>query len=127
MTNSGTRWWERWSIWSLMLTLVIALAAEGNVSGALETLQDTTDRRHAIQERLKAERRFHTLLDFAPYSILVYTIDGLVTYVNPAFTETFGWTLEEFLGHCAKDKARIGWDGWKTADIYIYEALVFHE
>ena len=71
---------------------------EGNVFGALETLQDTTERRHAIQERLKAERRFRILLDFAPYSILVYTIDGLVTYVNPAFTETFGWTLEELRG-----------------------------
>ena len=48
------------------------------------------------------------------------------TFLPQVATET-GWTLEEFLGHCAKDKARIGWDGWKTADIYIYEALVFHE
>jgi len=38
-----------------------------------------------------------------------------------------GWTKEEYLGHCAKDKARIGWDGWKDAEIYIYEALVFGE
>jgi len=37
MTTSGTRRWERWDIWSLMLMLVIALGAEGNVSGA-ETL-----------------------------------------------------------------------------------------
>jgi len=48
------------------------------------------------------------------------------TFLPQVATET-GWTLEQFLGHCAKDKARIGWDGWKTADIYIYEALVFHE
>ncbi|MFP4469426.1 MAG: AmmeMemoRadiSam system protein B [Bacteroidales bacterium] len=38
-----------------------------------------------------------------------------------------GWTLEELLGHCARDKARIGWDGWKTAEIYTYEAIVFGE
>ncbi|GAG79568.1 unnamed protein product, partial [marine sediment metagenome] len=38
-----------------------------------------------------------------------------------------GWNKEEFLGHCARDKARIGWDGWKDADIYIYEAYVFGE
>lgn len=37
------------------------------------------------------------------------------------------WTKEEFLGHCSQDKAFIGWNGWKDADIYIYEALVFGE
>lgn len=37
------------------------------------------------------------------------------------------WTKEEFLGHCARDKARIDWEGWKDADIYIYEAIIFSE
>lgn len=36
------------------------------------------------------------------------------------------WDVYEFLGNCAKYKAGIGWDGWKTAEIYIYEAFVFH-
>lgn len=48
------------------------------------------------------------------------------TFLPQVATET-GWTLEEFLGHCARDKARIGWEGWKEADIYVYEALVIHE
>ena len=38
-----------------------------------------------------------------------------------------GWDLDEFLGHCAMEKARIGWYGWKSAEIYAYEALVFME
>jgi hypothetical protein len=38
-----------------------------------------------------------------------------------------GWTREEFLGYCARDKAGLGWNGWKNADIYVYEALVFSE
>jgi len=37
------------------------------------------------------------------------------------------WSKEEFLGHCARDKAKIGWDGWKEADLYVYEAIVFGE
>jgi AMMECR1 domain-containing protein len=45
----------------------------------------------------------------------------------PQVAEETGWTKEEFLGHCAADKAGIGWDGWKTADLYTYEALVFKE
>lgn len=48
------------------------------------------------------------------------------TFLPQVATET-NWTLEEFLGHCARDKAGIGWNGWKSADIYIYEALVFGE
>ena len=72
--------------------------SRGNVFGALETLQDVTERKHAEEARLKSERRFRILFDFAPYSILVYNVDSLVTYLNPAFTETFGWTLEELRG-----------------------------
>jgi pyruvate formate lyase activating enzyme len=45
----------------------------------------------------------------------------------PQVAKETGWTLEEFLGHCARDKAGIGWDGWKDADIYVYEAIVFSE
>lgn len=41
-------------------------------------------------------------------------------------TET-GWSLDEFLGHCARDKAGIGWEGWKDADIYTFTATVFQE
>jgi AmmeMemoRadiSam system protein B/AmmeMemoRadiSam system protein A len=37
------------------------------------------------------------------------------------------WTLEQFLGYTARDKAGIGWDGWKNAEIYIYEAAVLKE
>jgi AmmeMemoRadiSam system protein B/AmmeMemoRadiSam system protein A len=45
----------------------------------------------------------------------------------PQVAETTGWNREEFLGHCARDKANIGWYGWKDADLFIYEALVFKE
>jgi AmmeMemoRadiSam system protein B/AmmeMemoRadiSam system protein A len=48
------------------------------------------------------------------------------TFLPQVATET-GWTKEQFLGHCAEEKAGIGWDGWKDAEIYVYEALVFSE
>ena len=37
------------------------------------------------------------------------------------------WTVEEFLGYTSRDKAGLGWDGWKNAEIYIYEAAVLEE
>jgi hypothetical protein len=48
------------------------------------------------------------------------------TFLPQVARET-GWTRDEFLGHCAQDKAGIGWDGWKDAELYVYEALVFGE
>jgi len=48
------------------------------------------------------------------------------TFLPQVATQT-GWSKEEFLGHCAQDKAGIGWNGWKTAELYTYEALVFGE
>lgn len=38
-----------------------------------------------------------------------------------------GWDVEEFLSYTSKYKAGIGSDGWKTAEIYVYEGLVLDE
>lgn len=50
------------------------------------------------------------------------------TFLPQVATDT-GWNLGEFLGHCARDKAGIGWDGWKgeDAEIFVYQAIVFGE
>ena len=48
------------------------------------------------------------------------------TFLPQVATQT-GWSKDEFLGHCARDKAGLGWDEWKTAELYTYEALVFGE
>jgi AmmeMemoRadiSam system protein B/AmmeMemoRadiSam system protein A len=45
----------------------------------------------------------------------------------PQVAKSTNWTKEEFLGHCAQDKARFGWDGWKDAELYTYEAIIFSE
>lgn len=45
----------------------------------------------------------------------------------PQVAEETGWTKEEFLEHCAHDKAGLPWGGWKDAELYVYEAVVFGE
>ncbi len=45
----------------------------------------------------------------------------------PQVADKTGWTIEEFLGHCARDKAHIGWNGWKDAEIFTYKAIVFSD
>ena len=43
----------------------------------------------------------------------------------PQVADEVNWTKEEFVGHCSRDKAGLGWDGWKDAELYVYEAIVF--
>ncbi len=45
----------------------------------------------------------------------------------PQVAHEVDWTKEEFLGHCARDKAGIGWNGWRDAELYTYEAILFEE
>jgi PAS domain S-box-containing protein len=41
---------------------------------------------------------YRTLLDASPDPIVVYDINGFPTYINPAFTDVFGWELIELEG-----------------------------
>jgi hypothetical protein len=43
----------------------------------------------------------------------------------PQVADQVNWTKEEFVGHCSQDKAGLGWDGWRDAELYVYEAIVF--
>jgi PAS domain S-box-containing protein len=85
---------------------------EGVPAGMLVVLADITDRKQAeealrdILEKYRAlyveaesnSTRYRTLLDVSPEPIVVYDIQGLPTYINPAFTRVFGWTFSELEG-----------------------------
>ena len=43
----------------------------------------------------------------------------------PQVADQVNWTKEEFIGHCSQDKAGLGWNGWRDAELYVYEAIVF--
>ncbi|MDX1285180.1 MAG: AMMECR1 domain-containing protein, partial [Draconibacterium sp.] len=45
----------------------------------------------------------------------------------PQVASKTGWDKNEFLGRCSRDKAGLGWEGWKTAELYTYEAVIFKE
>jgi AmmeMemoRadiSam system protein B/AmmeMemoRadiSam system protein A len=53
--------------------------------------------------------------------------DGRSGTFLPQVAESTGWSKEEFLGHCSRDKAGLGWDGWKDADLFTYQAIIFSE
>ncbi len=73
-------------------------------------------------------RRIHSIDEFqlGRHGILIRKGRRSGTFL-PQVAEEVDWTKEEFLGHCARDKAGLGWDGWKNAELYVYEAVVFSE
>ena len=75
---------------------------------------------------LTPRRRIHSLDEFQlhKHGIYIRKGDRSGTFL-PQVADEVNWTKEEFVGHCAQDKAGIGWNGWRDAEMYVYEAIVF--
>lgn len=71
-------------------------------------------------------RRIHDISEFKLHRDGIYIKKGsrAGTFL-PQVADEVNWTKEEFLGHCSRDKAGLGWDGWRTAQLYTYQAIVF--
>jgi PAS domain S-box-containing protein len=72
---------------------------------ALEKARLYADVRHELAERKRTEAilresegRYRTFLESSPDPIAVYDMQGIATYVNPAFEQTFNLSREELLG-----------------------------
>ena len=71
-------------------------------------------------------RRIHSLDEFQLHRHGIYIKKGYRsgTFL-PQVADEVTWTKEEFVGHCSQDKAGLGWNGWRDAELYVYEAIVF--
>lgn len=45
----------------------------------------------------------------------------------PQVARETSWSREEFLGHCSRDKAGLGWDGWRKARLFVFTVEEFSE
>lgn len=72
--------------------------SRGKIAGAVETLQDVTEEKIAERKTKELSRIYQNILDFIPYPIMVFNNKGLLTYINPAFTDIFKWTPTELIG-----------------------------
>ena len=60
--------------------------------------RDITVRKQAEEALRKSEEKYRIVLEAAPDPVVVYDIEGRVTYLNPAFSRVFGWSLHESVG-----------------------------
>jgi PAS domain S-box-containing protein len=65
----------------------------------LEAIQESELRyQREYEASRRAEERAIGLFDFVTYPMVISTLDGKVVRLNRAFTEVFGWTLDELRG-----------------------------
>jgi two-component system cell cycle sensor histidine kinase/response regulator CckA len=61
--------------------------------------KEIDERKEAESALRKSESKYRTVLEANPDPVVVYDMQGRVTYLNPSFTDVFGWTLEECVGN----------------------------
>jgi PAS domain S-box-containing protein len=70
----------------------------GEITGLVEFGQDVTPRREAERGMLNNEERYRILYNNISDAIILVDNERYITHCNPAFTEIFGYTLEEVRG-----------------------------
>jgi PAS domain S-box-containing protein len=56
------------------------------------------EREQAEEALRESEERYRSVLEASPDPVVAYDMEGKVIYVNPVFTQVFGWISEELLG-----------------------------
>jgi PAS domain S-box-containing protein len=71
---------------------------EGNITGAIETIRDITDRKHAEQEIVQSRRSLADIISFLPDATLAINLDGIVITWNKAMEELTGIPAASMIG-----------------------------
>ena len=85
------------------LKLLETLAGSAAIAIENARLYEKGQKEIAIRKKTEkalreSEKRYRTVLEANPDSVIVYDLEGRVTYLNPTFTRVFGWKLEDRLG-----------------------------
>jgi len=76
----------------------LALVALDKAKLYADVRRELAERRRTEATLRESEQRYRLLLESSPDPVVVYNIDGMATYVNPAFEQTFGFAGDDLLG-----------------------------
>jgi PAS domain S-box-containing protein len=105
---------------TLFIGSVSAVAVEdekGNIKYFDGIIEDITEKKQAETTLRESEEKYRTVLEANPDPVVVYDMEGKVIYFNPAFTDVFGWPLEERIGE--KMDAFVPQDAWPETNMMI--------
>jgi PAS domain S-box-containing protein len=60
--------------------------------------REITERNRAEDALRDSRERYRTVLEACPDPLVVYDVEGKVSYINPVFAKVFGWCPEELSG-----------------------------
>jgi PAS domain S-box-containing protein len=90
--SSGVIDWERGITQGIARDITERKQAE-------EALRESEERyKELYNESKRAEEVYRSLLHTSADAIVIYDMEGKAKYINPSFTENFGWTPEEVKG-----------------------------
>ena len=61
-------------------------------------IRDLSERKKLEKTIRRSENRYRSLLELAPDGIMTINLKGIVTWINPAYTQITGFTEEEIVG-----------------------------
>jgi AmmeMemoRadiSam system protein B/AmmeMemoRadiSam system protein A len=120
------RFGEKEPLFQVVIEMAVAAAFEDRRFSPLEAAElPETNIEISVLTPLK---RIYSPNEFQLGKQGIYILKGNCggTYL-PQVAEETGWTKEQFLEHCAQEKAGLKPNEWRTAQLYTYEAIVFHE
>ncbi|MBW2039217.1 MAG: PAS domain S-box protein [Deltaproteobacteria bacterium] len=88
VTKDGRKIW-------ISLTSTPRFDENGNVIGILGIGEDITERKRTEELLQKERETFFSILQKAPYGVVLIDKDGKYLYINPEFTVITGYTLED--------------------------------
>ncbi len=86
------------TVLSILLRAYSIKDATGRVTGLVGAHTDITRQKKAEIALRKNEQLLRAILDANPDPMVMYDRAGHPQFMNPAFTEVFGWTLDELKG-----------------------------
>ncbi len=93
------------------------LTREGKVVATVSVARDITERK-IIEDALKqSKEQYRIVLEANPDPVVVYDMEGNVIYFNKAFSNVFGWELEECIGR--KMDVFVPADAWPETTMMI--------
>jgi PAS domain S-box-containing protein len=74
-------------------------ASQAPLLQKIKSLEEQLAEQESLWEKDRIAAEYHRrFLQFIPYPVLIRNTRGLISYANPAFTQTFGWTIDELKG-----------------------------
>jgi len=93
----------------------------GQPAGIIGVTRDISERKQSEEALRESEEKYRTVLEANPDPVVVYDMEGNVSYFNPAFTRVFGWTLPERLGN--KMDIFVPAEAWRETKMMIEKVL----